>query len=374
MRPLLVIFLGLSLTLHAQTMQKIGAADLKNYLTSVRHASDDDVAHRLSAMVLTERVDSLQLPSLETECPGKKCRRALLALVDQSAFVESPASQSSPSEEPSQTEQKEIMAKFLDFVERMNHQMPNFIATRTTSWFEDWPNGVQIGPTIAVRTVPLDFLGQTHTTITYRHGRESVSEEKAPEGGRGSRNPHVLSSWGLFGPMLTTVILDASKSELRWDRWQKNGAQRLAVFRFVVPMAQSTYEVNFCCIPLAAGIMVPLDRVSAYHGEFAVNPDDGTIVSITLVADLDQGDLTTMLEESAEGQPLSTADLAVEYAPVEIAGKMYTCPVKAVAFSKARILENGQLGPVRTYLDDIGFSGYHVFRTETRILTDYQEK
>jgi hypothetical protein len=69
----------------------------------------------------------------------------------------------------------------------------------------------------------------------------------------------------------------------------------------------------------------------------------------------------------------------VDYGPAEIGGKIYICPMKAVAFSRARtVLKNeknssSHLGPVRIYLDDISFTGYHVFRSESRIITDVAE-
>jgi hypothetical protein len=85
-------------------------------------------------------------------------------------------------------------------------------------------------------------------------------------------------------------------------------------------------------------ILSQLDRISAYHGEIAVDPDDGTIVRLTLLADLDQGDLSTLLEESVEGTPLSRADIVVEYDPVEIGGKVYFCPTRSIAVSLARTL------------------------------------
>jgi len=110
----------------------------------------------------------------------------------------------------------------------------------------------------------------------------------------------------------------------------------------------------------------------------AVDPDDGTIVRLTLVADLDQGDLATLLEEAGEGRPLSRADLMVEYSPVEIGGKSYFCPTRSVAISRARTLltsKDGKaphLGPEKIFVNDVSFTQYHVFRSESRILTGSQ--
>lgn len=73
---------------------------------------------------------------------------------------------------------------------------------------------------------------------------------------------------------------------------------------------------------------------------------------------------------------MARADLYIEYAPVDIGGKTYTCPVWSVAISRAKAEiwvkdEHGkhvELGPLKTYVNDIEFSDYHVFRSESRII------
>lgn len=379
MRTAAIGILSIGVVLQAQTTRQMSVAQLEQFLSSGKNTRDADVAKELGAMELVERPSVAQLKELEAQCHGEGCRNALMALTDESVFYEAPKGESSPSDAPAESEQKEIMAKFLTFVGGLNHEMPNFIATETTARFEDWPQGLQIGQEVAAREIPLQFMGKTQATITYLHGKEVVDPNKVQSGRRQGPHDQGLTTWGLFGPMLTTVIVDASRSKLEWSRWEQSGTERLAVFRFAVPMNRSTYEVKFCCVPVGGTFLRALDRVSAYHGELAVHPVDGTIAHITLIADLDEGDLNTMLQESTEGSPLQTANLAVEYGPAEIGGKIYICPMNAVAFSRARtVLTNKKdltprLGPVRIYLDDISFTGYHVFRSESRIITDVAE-
>lgn len=384
MRTLIFAILGIPFLLSAQqqTLQPMSAYALEQILAA-RNASDADVAKQLSAIELTERLGLVRLTQLETKCHGKECRNALIALADQSAFLDKPGSEpESPlSEAPTEADQKEIVSKFLTFVGRMSHQMPNFIATRTTTRFEEWPQGLQIGQKIAGRTIPLQFSSQSRATIAYRNGQEDVAHESASGNKARSAPDQGLFTWGLFGPMLTTVMVDASRSTFAWSHWEANGTTRAAVFHFAVPMGKSTYEVKFCCVPMGGGVLVPLDRLAAYHGAIAVNPEDGTIAWITLIADMNESDTTVlplqpvMLDES----PLSVANLAVEYAPVEIGGKQYTCPVHAVALSKAQTVitnksDGPRLGPARTYLNDVTFSAYRVFRSESRMLTDWKDQ
>jgi hypothetical protein len=374
--PAIAIFC-IATALQGETTQRKTVAQLEQFLSTAKDTPDADVARELSAIELTERVSLTQAHELDAMCGGNECRNALMAMADRSVFYEAPEGESSAGDAPAESEQREIMAKFLTFVGRLNHEMPNFIATETTARFEDWPQGLQIGEEVAAREIPLQFFGKTSATITYRNEKEVVDPNAVKSRKRQGPHDQGLTTWGLFGPILTTVIADASRSKLEWGRWEHSATGRLAVFRFAVPMSRSTYEVKFCCVPVGGTLMRPLDRVTAYHGELAVNPQDGTIAHITLIADLDEGDFYTMLQESTEGAPLQTADLAVEYGPAEIGGKIYICPIRAVAFSRARTVltknSTSHLGPARTYLDDISFTGYHVFRSESRIITDVAE-
>lgn len=380
MLAMAIALLTFPLALFAQTdsAQKISVAELEQFLLAAKSTDDADVARHLAVMELTERVSLVERTTLEAKCGGKECRNALMVLADQSQFLD-PSEEDPAGDAPQLAEQKEIVSRLVAFVGQMGHQMPNLIAMRTTARFDDWPKGLQIGQEVPARSLPLRFQSRSRATITYRNGKEDAAKEVLADGKKKDWHNQGLSTWGLFGSMLTTVIVDASRSTMTWSRWGESGGQRLAVFRFAVPMEKSTYQVQFCCVPAAGGrAATMLDRVSAYHGELAVRPNDGSIVYITQIADLEKGDLSTLLSEALEGNPLSLANMAVEYGPVEIGGKPYVCPVHAVAMSRGRTLltSKGEMrfGPVRTYLNDMTFTGYHVFRSESRMLTDWKEQ
>ena len=97
----------------------------------------------------------------------------------------------------------------------------------------------------------------------------------------------------------------------------------------------------------------------------AIDPATGTILRLTVQA------------EQPLGSPVLQSDIMVEYGPVEIGGKTYTCPVRSVSIM-------GDMGsmagtrPVRRIhfragghpiLNDVTFENYHQFRSESRILT-----
>jgi hypothetical protein len=66
----------------------------------------------------------------------------------------------------------------------------------------------------------------------------------------------------------------------------------------------------------------------------------------------------------------------VEYSPVEIAGKAYFFPTRSVAVSRARTLlmskagNAARLGPERVFVNDVAYTQYPIFRSESRILVD----
>jgi len=104
-------------------------------------------------------------------------------------------------------------------------------------------------------------------------------------------------------------------------------------------------------------------HLPAYHGEIAVNPADGSVLRLTMVADLKPDD------------PVVKADLMVEYGPVELGGRTYICPVKSVALSLDHILYRTALSTAAAALaapqlrvNDELFKQYHLFRGDVHIL------
>ncbi len=110
----------------------------------------------------------------------------------------------------------------------------------------------------------------------------------------------------------------------------------------------------------------PFRQISGYHGEMAVDPATGTILRLTVEADL------------KPGEPVTEAAIAVEYGPVELGGKTYFCPVKSISKSVAQTVEVAsdyryavalQPQPLQTSINDARFDQYHLFQAELRILT-----
>jgi VWFA-related protein len=175
-------------------------------------------------------------------------------------------------------------------------------------------------------------------------------------------------------------LLDAAQNKLAWLRWEQAGAETLAVFSYSVPKERSRFEIDYCCTTDPAGENRVFHAPAGYTGEMAVDPDTGAIYRLEIEA------------EFKAGEPITKAEIAVEYSPVDIGGTTYICPVHAIALSLGQSLaeEKQQLVPTapigvasapvavytgtqpadaeQTLLNDVTFTQYHVFGSETRIV------
>jgi hypothetical protein len=228
---------------------------------------------------------------------------------------------------------------------------------------------------------PLHEVGRSSATILYRDGNEVVHAEMAKNdhSDKSRSAEHELSSRGVFGPVLSTVLADSAKGAVTWSHWEQGSTGPEAVFSYKVPQKASHYTVIF---PGAEGPepVSTLGRdgavfaddggtekarhVPGYHGEIAVNPADGSIMRLTMVAEL------------KSGEPVIKANLMVEYGPVELGGKNYICPVKSVALSLDHIIYRtaisaaaAALGAPQLRVNDVLFRQYHLFRGDVRIVS-----
>jgi hypothetical protein len=364
----------------AMAAKSVTVGQLGQLLDSLRGKSDGKVAQELSDLELTERVSLAQLAHWETDFPGSKSHEALIKLTDLAAFLDPPAGDVVPIAEPDSGTQERMLEMAAEYVKTTITRLPNFIATRETTHFEDNPSmqtgmsGAQLmvgtighstralGPSMSnTEYKSLHSTGTWSTTVTYRDGFEVHDFEMhgaAGERGKNENKPAAgLTTIGEFGPILSVVMGDVTRSEAAtWQRWEKGGSEPVAVFRYAVPVEQSNYIVE-----IPSGDKNE-EIYPAYHGEIAIDPATGAILRLSAV-----------LEMTAPYQGMQTAML-VEYAPVPIGEQSYICPVRGVAFSKVPV-GHGAAGPqasavnVQTQLNDVAFTQYHLFRSQARIVT-----
>ena len=321
--------------------------------------SDAEVARQLSGLELTERMSSSTLRSLEHSAPGTKSRRALVALADASVFLSPAAADVVSQAAPDGDEQRHMLTLTVGYLARTLPRLPNFYATRTVVRFEDKPVGKRT-KTVSQNHSSWRQVGSSKVIVAYRDGKEVVDPR---EWGKHPHHPEGegLVTRGTFGPILLVVFVDVTHSGgFTWSRWERGHAGTRAVFRYSVPQDQSHYSVGFHALSSGEG---NAEQTSAYHGEVAIDPVTGTILRVTVQA------------EQPLGSPIQRSDIMVEYGPVEIGGKTYTCPVRSVSISmgetglRLRTDPFGEFAPPPSpLLNDVVFDNYHQFRSESRIL------
>jgi hypothetical protein len=192
----------------------------------------------------------------------------------------------------------------------------------------------------------LYLSGRKHMKVTYRDGHEvqvNLAKNDVDAG---------LRSRGEFGATLAVVIGDAFRQRLEWDHWVQSPAGPLATFRYVVPAGASHDVVEY---PSDAGVKRILP---SYHGEIAIDPASGAVLRLTIIADM-----------PPPWEHIQSA-LVVDYGSVTLGDRTYICPLRSVNLAREPLAgESEDAAPMlRTFLNDVSFTNYHLFRAEARIL------
>jgi hypothetical protein len=335
--------------------ERMTVAQLQQVIAAAHGSPDQQVAQQLSGVELTERLSLARLAQLEADLPGPQARHALEVLSDTAVYLDLPAVDIPSTPPPNHAQQTALMAMTREYVLKTMTKLPNFFATRETTRFEGTPEQSAANSHTA-RYGRLREVGNSSVTVLYRDHQEWLDQEK----GRKSSSKE-LRTVGEFGPILVTVLNDAAKGTVLWSHWEHGTAGPLAVFHYAVPEQASHYRVA------SVGAMRETQHDPAYHGEIGIDPADGSILRLTVIAEL------------KPENPMTNASLLVEYGPVEIGGVRYVCPVRSLALSLVRIvleqvddrdqrMHQTSLGPPQAYLNLVQFTQYHLFRGDARIV------
>lgn len=351
---------------------------LEQVLAHVRNRWDGRLAKQISNMKLTQRLSPLRLARLEGQLPGAQSREALVALADESAFLDLPPGEIPSNPTPSLAVQSALLAQTSDYLSATLDRLPGFTATRTTTRFEGtstvisgrlqtelftlnlWraPSAVNWecpGQTkIGYRR--LSIIDQTRVAVVDRHGHElhalgeKDGEFECPE--------DSVSTTEEFGPVLAWIAQLIAGGEVSWSHWEQGPTGLVAVFQYA---ALETWE-----LPVQ-------ERV---QGEIAIDPAGGAILRFTQVRRWSE-------HEPAQGsRPAYDAPIEreaeIEYGSVNLGGAVFWCPVRRVAIYRTPILwprgsdpgvdglyrENGLTqAPLQEYLNDVTFSNYRLLST-----------
>ncbi|KAA6461100.1 hypothetical protein DYQ86_12650 [Acidobacteria bacterium AB60] len=349
-------------------VKRVSVAQLLQTLRGAAAGSDADLAQQLVGLELTERMTHSQESEALATAPGEKARTALRLIADRAAFLDPESEAVAGDPTPDAAATRAMLVKVVNYVNTTNRQLPNLMAERTTTSFEDRPQEDALGATgvVSYSYLPLHWTGGSTVTVTYRDRREVVDEKAGKEKREGAGIGGLVTS-GEFGPILSTVVGDALQGKITWARWEKDGGT-VAVFHYQVPVEKSKYRVQFCCV--VGGYngdgtpqLEKFDERAAYHGEIAFDPSNGAVLRVTATA------------EMAAGGLVPHAWFAITYGPVMIGGRSYICPLHGVAKlqahttgQKAAFSRANYQGAAKNYLNDVVFSNYRRFGSEMRMV------
>jgi VWFA-related protein len=343
---------------------RLTVAQLEQELAKFKRNSDEVAAHKISSMVLAERWNTAALLSSKRLLPGAKSWAALVSLADAAAFLAPPPSVVLNAAPPDAAARQQMLSRTIDYLLHAIPRLPDFFATRTTVHYREpeIPVGQTWKTAIADRT--LHPTGVSRATVLYRNGYEAFDAGKTmtelPDPYNGN-----LSTSGTFGPILSSITMDIAGSDLVWNRWQQGAGGKIAVFSYQISEQKSRYQVASNAILPDGNTIGEFQKTNGYHGEIEIDPDNGTVLRLTVEADL------------APNLPVRRAAVLVEYGPVGIGGKTCMCLERSVSIMRFRSIfpreewgENFKLyGQFETLLDDVTFTDYHMFHGEARILS-----
>jgi VWFA-related protein len=351
-------------------VRRISVHELEQILDTANHEQDGELAKRLAGMQLSERLNSGLLSLWKNRLRGKKSITALVALADESTFLDPPAAEILPDAAPDPDTQRQMMAQTMKYLKEVNPKLPDFFAIRTTTEYEQTPQKADTW-----KTAPADqSLREAVTekaTLRYRNGHEEQDAEMKK--GSPSARKKDLNFTGVFGPILGSVLVDATRGDsiLYWSHWVQGERGREAVFGYVVRAEKPHYDVTYCCL-VGGRTFLTSPR---YLGELTIDPETGAILRLTMEAELGwirEPNLTPV-------KPAEGAAMMVEYGPVEIGGRKYVCPHRSVVIMRVRTVSTltnwGQTfdvyAPYETLLNDIVYTDYHKFGSEAHMLPGF---
>lgn len=319
---------------------------------------DDELIPQIQGAELTDRLSTLTLYRLIGKYSlGPHVQQELEQLADRSALLPLPADEQLRLPSPDVAAQVKMLAASRSYVLRELSHLPNFVATETTTRFDNSPTTLKYFQALTDRA-GFHRVGTVERKITFRDGREVVDTANgAPQA---NRKDSGLESRGEFGTEAAEVLMDLEKGTTVFDHWEQSMGGPSAVYRYSVPRESSHYEVADECLE-----HVSFHETPPYHGELAVDPRSGAILRMTLEAD------------SAPGDPISHVASVVEYGPVVLGNRRSICPLRSLAFMVEET--NGcahgkqKLQKPVAMINQTIFSNYHRFGSSVTMILNEAE-
>jgi len=344
-RALLCLALAV-LCVPAWAARKLTVDELTSLLRTMQQQkkSDEEVAAALKQVQLTEGLTHAVMNSLAHYLPGTQAAEQIYVLEARSATLAPPTADIPPSREPAPDALKTILDKAAAYVSNTYAQLPAITATKTTLRFQDNvepdpPAGAPTDPDAVSSRQFAHYINSTEFLITTEHGLEQMPSQ-TEKTAWGANRMIVMQA---ADPTLAVIFPAAQAAgTLKWLRWETVNDKHLAVFSYQVPRKKSQLALNICCFPNETSgnaqlFTAALPNVSgtnsinqgsgaewrnykangmAYHGEFFIDPESGTVMRMIVQPELRPSDIVHL------------ADTRIDYGPVSMGSRTVIVPVK----------------------------------------------
>lgn len=316
---------------------------------------DDSVLSRLAEIELTERMSTLTLYRLVGQYKlGTHAQMILEQVADRSALLDLPESEEIPHTAPDAETQSALFNAARDYVFGKLSHLPDFVAMRTTTSFDNTPSALNFIQT-GIESAGFRRRDIVQKRITFRDGKEVVESASNTEPGKADKS--LLQSRGEFGTQAAVVLMDIDQGSVSFDHWENTMGGIAAVYRYSVPRSRSHYEVEDHCEEHGSFHDIP-----GYHGSIALAPRSGAILRLTLEV------------ESGDSDPVSHVASVIEYGPVLIGHRRFICPLRSLAFmlQEAKGCSRGshKLQKPIAMVNETIFSNYHRFGSSSTMIFD----
>ena len=350
--------------------KRVSVEQLERTLGTLVHRTDAERARQIGTLEPAERISAAALERL-TEQYGQDplTSVALQLLADRSSFLDLPPSELPAEPPPDAAEQRKQLEAAETFAAETLPRIPNLFATRTVYSFDDSLQEVKKGGWL--EAAGLHLVETSKAEVSVRSEQENL-----PAVSRSSSQQNGLVTWGEFGSALLLILNDSAHGTRVWSHWEQSGGGLVSVFHYDVPQSASHYEIG-----------APSDQVRhlggsgrwmgyggdlsndhsapqvvvirpGYHGSLWIDPGSGTILRISLIADV------------KGSSNLERAAILVDYGPVRIGGKTFVCPVRSLALSDAPAnVRTTMNGATTEWLNENLFTNYHLFHASSQIVS-----
>ena len=316
---------------------------------------DDELIPQIAGMELTERLSTLTMYRFIGKYNlGAHVQQVLEQLADRSALLRIPESEQLRRPPPNAAEQQKMLQESRAYVLRELSHLPNFMATETTSRFDDSPTTLKY---FQAMTDHAGFhrVGSMQRKITFQDGKEVTDGTLGTDPAK--RKEFGLDSRGEFGTEAAVVLMDVEKGSILFDHWEQSMAGPSAIYQYSVPRESSHYEVTSACPD-----HVSFHDTPGYHGELGLDPQTGAISRMTLEAD------------SKPTDPVSHVASVIEYGMVVLGSRRSICPLRSLTFmieeSNGCGHGNHKLQKPVTMINQTIFSNYHRFGSNATLIFD----